>query len=73
MKRPSAFRRVESMSRSVEHFDSVLTSLFFSEGEMWKRHRRLAAPSFNHRNVGRMGEVINEKISDLITRLQVHC
>ena len=71
MKRPNGFRRAKSFESSTAEFDSVSNSLFFSEGEMWRRHRRLAAPSFNHRNVGRMGDAVNEKLNDLITRIQV--
>ena len=71
MKRPNGFRRGENLSRSVAGFDSVLTSLFFAEGNMWRRHRRLTAPSFSHRNVGNMGDVINDKLDELVARIQV--
>ena len=71
MKRPYRFRRAENLSRSVAGFDSVVTSLFFAEGEMWKRQRRLTSPSFSHRNVGNMGYVINQKLDELVARIQV--
>ena len=71
MKRPNGFRRAVSLIKSITGFDYALTSLLFSEGEMWRRHRRLASPSFNHRNVRLMGDVVNETIDGLIARIQV--
>jgi cytochrome P450 len=70
LKRPKTFRRANSMTDQFHVFVHSTRSLFFAEGEMWARHRRLTAPSFSGKNVALMGTAIGEQIDQFLARLK---
>lgn len=51
---PAAFRRVYHQARGV--------SLFTSEGEHWRRQRRLLQPAFHREQVARMDRIITTEV-----------
>src|SRR5438067_4194457 len=42
--------------------------LLTSEGETWRRHRRIMAPAFDHHSIAGYAPVITEVTSDLLAR-----
>ncbi|MGA4844421.1 cytochrome P450 [Streptomyces sp. G45] len=48
--------------------DGLLTS----EGELWRRQRRAAQPSFQHKHLGAQAAVIAEEAAQLVARLRTH-
>ena len=74
---PSAIRYV-LLDNAANYTKSELTrrllepglgrGLLTSEGETWRRHRRIMAPAFDHRSIAGYAPVITGVTNDLLTR-----
>src|SRR4051794_14305145 len=48
--------------------DGLLTS----EGELWRKQRRMIQPAFQHKRIARQAEVVAEEAARLVERLRTH-
>ncbi|CAE7240223.1 Cyp4d1 [Symbiodinium sp. CCMP2456] len=51
----------------------VVEGVFFSEGDRWKRERRIMAPAFNAKNVGSYAPAISEITEKFLAALDADC
>jgi len=48
----------------------ITAGIFFSEGDQWKKERRLMAPAFNAKNVEQYAPTVSESVGDLLTVME---
>ena len=72
LKRPKLYRRTDRMEPIAEAIE-LESSVFFSNGELWSRLRRITAPAFNKKCVTDMSYVVWKEIRKFIERLRQKC
>src|SRR3712207_7360437 len=48
------------------------TTLFRSEGELWRKQRRLIQPAFQHKRIAQQAGVVAAEAANLVERLRAH-
>jgi len=68
--RPFKVTKPSSLSSAA---NGVIEGVFFSEGDRWKRERRIMAPAFNAKNVGSYAPAICEITEKFLAALDADC
>jgi len=63
--RHSEFHKAEVVRKAVGPFAG--NGLFTSEGDFWRRQRKLAQPAFHHQRIAAYGTVVTDEAKKLIT------
>jgi cytochrome P450 len=68
VERAAEFHRADLLKRSLGHF--LRNGLFISEGDLWRRQRKLAQPAFYHDRMAAYGATMVQQTQELLATWQ---